>query len=44
MIRPGGLLLVIPVSVLHVGVPESKQLNLDVKKIFAESHIEHPWR
>ncbi len=34
MIRPGDLLLVIPVSVLLVGVPESKQLNLDVKKGF----------
>jgi hypothetical protein len=48
MIGPGGLLLVVPhlvVSVSWAGLQESKkELNLDVKNIFAGSHTEHRWR
>jgi hypothetical protein len=45
MIRPGGLLLVVPhlfafpVAVLWVGLQKSTELNLGVKNIFAGSHI-----
>jgi len=44
MIRPGGLQLVVPVSVLWMGLQQSTELNLDVKHIFAGSHTEHRWR
>jgi hypothetical protein len=37
MIGPGGLLLVVPVSVLLVGLQKSTKLNLDVKNI-SQSH------
>jgi hypothetical protein len=46
MVGPGGLLLVlhhlfaVAVSVVWAGLQKSKQLNLDMKKIFAGSHTE----
>jgi hypothetical protein len=49
MIRPGGLLLVVPtylqfpVQFYGWGLEKSKQLNLEVTNIFAESHTEHQW-
>jgi hypothetical protein len=49
MIRPAGLLLVIPhlfavpVSVLQVGLLKSTELYLDVKNIL-QSHSKHHWR
>jgi hypothetical protein len=50
MIGPGGLLLVVPhlfadpVSLLLVGLQKSRELNWDVKNIFAGSHTDHRWR
>jgi hypothetical protein len=48
MIGPGGLLLLVPhvyaVSVLLVGLPKNKQLNLDIKFYYPELHTEHPRR
>jgi hypothetical protein len=47
MIHQAGLLLVVShlfavsVSVVGVGLQKSKELNLDVKNIFAVSHTEH---
>jgi hypothetical protein len=35
-------LFALPRSVLWVGLEKSKQLNLDVTNIFAESHTQHP--
>jgi hypothetical protein len=47
MIGAGGLVLVVshlfdvPISILLVVLQKTKQLNLDVKNIFAGSHTEH---
>jgi hypothetical protein len=48
MIGPDGLLLVVPhllavpVSIFQVGLQTSKYLNLDMKYVFAVSHISSP--
>jgi len=52
MMGPGGLLLVVPPpicwcpSISSIGgvAKKEKNLNLDVKNIFAWSHVEHCWR
>jgi hypothetical protein len=50
LLGPGGLLFVVshpfavPVLVLWLGLEKSKQLNLNVRNIFAGSHTEHCWR
>jgi hypothetical protein len=48
MIGPDGLplvlphLLAVPVSIFQVGLQTSKYLSLDMKNVFAVSHVEHP--